>query len=106
MTKLCYGQTEEHTDRQKHEDKTEYPLSSGRGYTDKMERRLVVQEQLVYYPLYMKCKIIFIYTSCCIQYKYVKIVKRKSYLMFRYVKGFFMINKLYVPDISFFAVLF
>lgn len=48
MKKFFDGQTERHTDKQKHEDKTEYPLSSGRGYNDKMERLLVVQEQLVY----------------------------------------------------------
>lgn len=70
-----------------------------------MERLLVVQEQLVYYALYMNCNIVYTYTSCCIQYNYVQIVERKSYLMHRYVEGFFIINKLYVPDISFFAVL-
>lgn len=88
MTKFCDGHTERHTDKQKHDDKTEYPLSSRRGYNDKMERLVVVQEQLVYKSLYMNCNIMYTYTSCCIQYKYVQIVERKSYLMHRYVKGF------------------
>lgn len=95
MTKFCYGQTERHTDKQTHEDKTEYPLHSGRGYNNKMERLLVIQKQLVYQSLYMNYNIVYTYTICCNQYKYVKIVERKSYLMFRYVKGFFIINSIY-----------